>query len=120
MKKLLISFSILLALYACGTSKKTAQNSTNVSKSIPLETELTTEEEIAERKLAESLQLSVMVNTIIEKNTSSKASQIARSPVTQTESGYTWKFTNVSTGKSYKVQTNEKFEEVEISKLSTP
>lgn len=119
MKNTLIYSSILVVLISCGTSKEIVQNSTDITKPLPPKTILAEIPDTEDKALPESPQLSAVVNTIIEKNTNSKASQIARSEVTQTESGYTWKFTNVATGKSYEVNTNEQFKEVKISKLSS-
>ena len=119
MKNSLVYSGAFLLLLSCTTSKEIVQKTTEIQKPLPPKTILAEKSTSDNKIMPESPQLSVVVNKIIETNTNSKASQIARSNVRQTENGYTWKFTNVATGKSYEVFTNERFEEVKISKLSS-
>ena len=72
-----------------------------------------------ETNLYSSQELSEKVNRIILTYTDTELSQIARSKVEETANGYSWKFTNVSTGQSYTVQTDYSFKEIEISKATS-
>ena len=66
-----------------------------------------------------SEKISKTVNEIIEEHTGNPISQIARSDVYKTNIGYEWKFTNVSTGQSYKIETNRDFEDIQVKMLSS-
>lgn len=69
--------------------------------------------------MVESREIDLKVNEIIRSHTGKDMTNIARSDVFDTKTGYEWKFTNVETGQSFRVITDYNFENVNIIQLSS-
>lgn len=121
MKQLLLFVFLASYLSSCSGSKEISSYDSNVGdknyqnryyqkKSYPTERAYKVE--------ANSEEINTKANKIIEKYAGVSITDIARSKVFKTREGYEWKFTNVTTGENFEIQTDHNLQSVNIFRVS--
>jgi len=103
MKKILLIAIIGASLISCSSSKNTIASKTTSPE--PKKTNFVTSNNISNK-----------INVIIQHSLGIPLTSIARSEITQTRTGYHWKFMNVRTGEKFIGNTDLNFQSVDIRK----
>ncbi|MHA7055863.1 hypothetical protein ACWGOQ_0001485 [Aquimarina sp. M1] len=111
MKKYILLLSIGIAIASCSSKKNTV-----TTKFDPNNNPYYTKKEKKGLGEVNDPKIQRRINTIIEKHLGISISSIAISPITQTNSGYHWKFMNVRNGKTFVGSTDLTFKSVKIVK----
>ncbi len=115
MKKLLCTFCMGVLLASCSGSKETVQSTYDPANNPYF---VKKSRLVKGAKQIDSPELSNKINTIITDYLGIPMNAIARSPITQTKTGYEWKFMNVKTGSSFNASSDFEFASVKILKKS--
>ncbi|WP_025741333.1 hypothetical protein [Aquimarina pacifica] len=115
MKKQLYTLGISILLVGCSGSKETVQSNYDPANN-PYYVKKT--HQAKGTKEIDTPELSKKINSIIADYLGVPMNAIARSPITQTKTGYQWKFMNVKTGSSFSASSDFNFSSVKISKNS--
>ncbi len=106
MKKIVLIVSIGILVTACSSSKNTIIQEPKSAIAVEKEVE----------EITKPIYVNQKINTIIQNHLGVSISTIARSKITETQTGYQWKFINVKTGEKFIGNSNLDFQNIEIVK----